>query len=329
MAVAPPTVESHAPLPRQPHWQTVTATGLTCAVLALGALHMRISGQISLVGAAQLVAAQELRLNLATAHLWLEEAVAGDATVDFERDAGRLVDAATAEAEALAHGGLGRLGVVAALEDEQRVRRVVELADRLRAWRGFAAQRLLSRGVAGSKDDQSIDASFGEIEANAAALVESLEEARATSASRLEWLQWVTVVAVALLCGCLWLVLRRGRRRLLARASLLAGAVKEKTAELQTRVVELERRNREIGLMSDMSDVMQTCGDGEEALRYLTPYLQALFPSQPGAVFVFRNSRNLLEPIARWGEVRVAPESFEPDGCWALRRGRVHAANRP
>jgi diguanylate cyclase (GGDEF)-like protein len=55
---------------------------------------------------------------------------------------------------------------------------------------------------------------------------------------------------------------------------------------------------------------------------------QKLFPTESGAVFVFRSSLNLVEAIAVWGEPSSAKE-FAPDRCWALQRGKEHWVEYP
>jgi len=93
--------------------------------------------------------------------------------------------------------------------------------------------------------------------------------------------------------------------------------------DLARSVAELERRNIEVTLLNEMSDLLQSCADLDEVSKVIRKYARQIFPGQAGAVSVIAPSRNLLEMVATWGET---PEDgpFGPQDCWALRRGRVH-----
>ncbi len=90
-------------------------------------------------------------------------------------------------------------------------------------------------------------------------------------------------------------------------------------------VNELEQRNREIALLSQMSDILQACLTVTEAYSVLPSLIQPLFPEANGGIFLITASNNLVEAVASWGSPPLSsPEMFTPDQCWALRRGRQH-----
>lgn len=95
---------------------------------------------------------------------------------------------------------------------------------------------------------------------------------------------------------------------------------------VRERTVELEQRNRQIGLLAEMSDFLEACATAEEAYGVITRTGQHLFPGTMGALFVYSASRNDLEALASWGELTLNPNErvFAPEECWALRRGRVY-----
>jgi diguanylate cyclase (GGDEF)-like protein len=95
---------------------------------------------------------------------------------------------------------------------------------------------------------------------------------------------------------------------------------------VRERTIELEQRNREISLLSEMSHLLQACATAEEAYAVITRTGQHLFPGTMGALFVYSASRNDLEALASWGELALNPNErvFAPEECWALRRGRVY-----
>jgi diguanylate cyclase (GGDEF)-like protein/PAS domain S-box-containing protein len=49
-----------------------------------------------------------------------------------------------------------------------------------------------------------------------------------------------------------------------------------------------------------------------------------LFPASSGSLFIFRESRDVLEHVTTWGSGRAPEATLAPDECWALRLGRPH-----
>ena len=48
-----------------------------------------------------------------------------------------------------------------------------------------------------------------------------------------------------------------------------------------------------------------------------------LMPFSSGGLFIYSNSRDILELTVSWGDAKP-PNYIEPDDCWALRRGRAY-----
>lgn len=88
-------------------------------------------------------------------------------------------------------------------------------------------------------------------------------------------------------------------------------------------VAELEERDREITLLSEMGELLQACVDEGEAYEVIRPYVSELFSSLAGTVSICRSNKSLLETVAFWGH---EPDDmfFAAEDCWGLRRGRVH-----
>lgn len=89
-------------------------------------------------------------------------------------------------------------------------------------------------------------------------------------------------------------------------------------------VSELQRRNHETTLLSEMSELLQACLTVQEAYSVLTQLVQSLFPALPGALFAIGPSKNLVEAVATWGTTVSSQKLFSPHECWAMRRGRIH-----
>ena len=142
-------------------------------------------------------------------------------------------------------------------------------------------------------------------------------------------------LADALSYGIMVLRTRGERRRAeeaLGQAKLeLEDKVARRTAELseaneklEAWIKELEQRNREITTLSNLGDLLQACATPQEAYTVIAQSTKQLFPSDSGALFIFGESRNLLDAVAVWGDTPPDERLFSPDDCWALRRGRPY-----
>ena len=104
-------------------------------------------------------------------------------------------------------------------------------------------------------------------------------------------------------------------------------ALQQANNKLKGWVNELEQRNRDIALLSKMSEILQACLTVEEAYAAIAKLVQPLFPQISGGIFLLNSSKNLVESVANWGQrdlLLISEEVFSPNECWALRRGRVH-----
>jgi PAS domain-containing protein len=103
-------------------------------------------------------------------------------------------------------------------------------------------------------------------------------------------------------------------------------ALQQTNDKLNTSVAELERRNQEASVLTEMSDLLQACTSIEEAYRTIRHIGPRLFPASAGALYLYNPSREDLEAVITWGNLpeEQSTRIFEPDRCWALRRWRLH-----
>ncbi|HEY9844981.1 MAG TPA: diguanylate cyclase, partial [Candidatus Caenarcaniphilales bacterium] len=101
-------------------------------------------------------------------------------------------------------------------------------------------------------------------------------------------------------------------------------ALQQANEKLRVWVSELEQRNRETTLLSEMGELLQACLTVAEAYTVITQCVQPLFPDMPGGLFVMSASKNLVEAVATWGAPVTSEILFAPAECWALRRGQAH-----
>lgn len=101
-------------------------------------------------------------------------------------------------------------------------------------------------------------------------------------------------------------------------------ATRQATERLARWVSELEQRHREISLLNEMGEVLQSCLTESEAHTVIAHYGQRLFPGEVGCLCMLGPSQNVIEMAALWGDAGAGAQEFSPDDCWALRTGRIH-----
>lgn len=94
--------------------------------------------------------------------------------------------------------------------------------------------------------------------------------------------------------------------------------------ELVSSATALKDRNDVIELLGAMSHRMQATRSDQELAEVISIFVPRVLPDVPGVLYSFNNSRNMLVPESRWGDVQNMGEGFSPDSCWALRRGQSH-----
>ncbi|MGH9276532.1 MAG: diguanylate cyclase [Acidimicrobiales bacterium] len=94
---------------------------------------------------------------------------------------------------------------------------------------------------------------------------------------------------------------------------------------LSASVRDLERHDRDMTVINEMGDLLQSCITEAEANQIISRYGRRLFPSGTGAVFRWVASAGVFETAASWGQAEHVPAVVERGDCWALRRARAYA----
>ncbi|MGH7319801.1 MAG: diguanylate cyclase [Candidatus Rokuibacteriota bacterium] len=118
-------------------------------------------------------------------------------------------------------------------------------------------------------------------------------------------------------------------RRDLFRRRRAEEALQRTSTKLTGWVGTLDERGREISLLGEMGDLLQSCRAPEEMYGVIAQFAPQLFPGAPGMLGVLTASKNLVEVVATWGDGFIGDRIFPPKTCWALRRGRLHAVEDP
>ncbi|WP_300529940.1 diguanylate cyclase [Maricaulis sp.] len=83
-------------------------------------------------------------------------------------------------------------------------------------------------------------------------------------------------------------------------------------------------RRDERRLLSQIGEWLHACKSVDELLDVISSGLAKLLPGTSGGLFLYSNSRDVLEDVCRWNSGATGA-AIEPDDCWALRRGRSYA----
>lgn len=100
---------------------------------------------------------------------------------------------------------------------------------------------------------------------------------------------------------------------------------KRASEEAQAKVLETleneKQRQYEAAMLAELGDWLQTCKSLEELYTVLREFMQQLMPDSRGELYIYSNSRDVLDGAVSWGETDIH-DHIRADACWALRRGR-------
>jgi diguanylate cyclase (GGDEF)-like protein/PAS domain S-box-containing protein len=101
-------------------------------------------------------------------------------------------------------------------------------------------------------------------------------------------------------------------------------ARREAHGKLDHALREAEKRAREEVKLTEVIEVLQSCHNLDEAYGVLGSTLPSILPVPAGALYLTSQSRDAVEAVVTWGPSSPTARAFPLDGCWALRRGRMH-----
>lgn len=102
------------------------------------------------------------------------------------------------------------------------------------------------------------------------------------------------------------------------------GELQKANDRLSNYVTELEQRNRETELFSEMVSLLQACVTTEEVQSVIGRLARELFAADSGAMYLLNPLRKLLEPVAIWGESKPGEAGISARECWSLRLGKMY-----
>ena len=99
----------------------------------------------------------------------------------------------------------------------------------------------------------------------------------------------------------------------------MAGAV----AVFHTNLLERHKLNRETRLLADLNEWLQSCNSLDELYQMVAEFLGRLLPACGGSLYIYANSRDMLESARAWNGANMTA-GMHPEDCWGLRRGRPY-----
>ena len=197
---------------------------------------------------------QSVQQEVATAHLWFEEALGGDRYISVDEDVREQIQAAQLLVGAAIYGGATPFGEVPALREARENLHL--LRDQITEFDRILSERWDSRdtiGVIGGELDQQFDAVFGEILALSTTISEQVDAIIAADQRQIFLLN-VLIIAILVTSFTLIAVLViRNRQELEQRAVVLARMVADRTSELAAREAEAQQRSRELVIARDQA----------------------------------------------------------------------------
>jgi PAS domain S-box-containing protein len=187
-------------------------------------------------------AVERLPRHLLSAHLWFEEALSGDKSVDLAVEVFAEIDQADRLAAAMIEGGEVDFGRIEPLRDPAALQHLGDLRRGIAEWRRLTASRSRERDLPGSASDAEYDFQFKKLLGLSDRIQAGLDVARDRERS----IAAASGVAVNLFMAALFagtlLLARRARRAFEIQNQLLESRIAERTADL----AESEARTRAV-----------------------------------------------------------------------------------
>ncbi|NPU09767.1 diguanylate cyclase [Bradyrhizobium sp. 83002] len=101
------------------------------------------------------------------------------------------------------------------------------------------------------------------------------------------------------------------------------GMMARALAVFRTSLVENERLNAATRTLSELSEWLQSAKSEPELYQMISTVLGGLMPECTGTLYIYADSRDVLEVAAEWNGASTT-RSLHPDDCWSLRRGHVY-----
>ncbi|MCE0504379.1 diguanylate cyclase [Roseivivax sp. GX 12232] len=126
----------------------------------------------------------------------------------------------------------------------------------------------------------------------------------------------LTVLVTLVAAGAVVISGRRSKARYLA--------MRDRAAAEKTGLERQMRLARDVQLLGELNEWLQSSASLDELFEMVARFMTHMLPEVEGSVYVYSNSRDVLDGMAAWNGGRAA-DHIRPDSCWGLRRGRSYA----
>lgn len=106
---------------------------------------------------------------------------------------------------------------------------------------------------------------------------------------------------------------------------LVSAKVAAEEANDQARIALATERTRKQQMkdFSQLGEWLQSCQSLSELFRIVERFMASIFAGSSGELYVYSNSRDVLDGACQWNRNGAIQAHIHPDDCWALRRGRM------
>lgn len=108
----------------------------------------------------------------------------------------------------------------------------------------------------------------------------------------------------------------------------LEAQIEFRTARLEDAMQQVQARNAELALVTEMSGLLSAARDLSDAANVVAHYLPLLLPRADGALYFESTVPGQFSLLACWGDNHNRAASFGAADCWSLRRGQMHRVER-
>lgn len=113
-------------------------------------------------------------------------------------------------------------------------------------------------------------------------------------------------------------------RKAVSELALAKQAAEEAEAQAQDVLQEERARRTQARALSDLDEWLQSCKSLDELFQIVSKFMGRLVPNSSGELYLYSNSRDVLDGACEWGQEEVIKDHVMPDSCWSLRRGRTY-----
>jgi len=195
--------------------------------------------------------------DVANAHLWFEEALGGDTTIDLQTDVHDRMIAATAliDEQVLSVDAADLVATAKPLQEVyDNLRRLRQRIARLDEQVSSRWQGRDSTGVIGGAEDQAFDDLFREILVLSRTIAAQVDRFIAADQEKIFAINAAISLLLTVLFTTMVIIVAQSRRAADARADNLERLVRERTASLAAREAEARTRSKELALARDRAN---------------------------------------------------------------------------